>query len=197
MNMSPLKLALIIMPVVAGIAILFAVFSAMGNGSRGLLDSYARGEMSGFMSLGEAPPQPNVAYQTLEGEDVRLSDYRGKVILVNYWATWCGPCIEEMPALDHLQAELGGEQFEVITISLDRNLADAERWYEDNGIEHLPLLHDTQFSPGLIGGIGLPMSVLYDPYGLELGRLPAPAEWASEDAMALINAAVRHTGVER
>ena len=193
MKMSPLKAGLIAMPVIGMFAALYVVFSAMDSGETGALDSYAHGEMSVFRTLDDAPVQPDLVFTNVDGGEVRLSDYRGQVILVNLWATWCGPCVEEMPALDALQGLLGGDDFQVVTISLDRQVTDAQDFFAQMELQNLPLIHDSSFaSPGLVGAIGLPMSVLYDRRGREIGRVPAPAEWNSEDAHALIRAAIRN-----
>lgn len=195
MNISPLKAGLIIMPLIGVVAILYVVFSAMDSGGNGSLDSYANGHMSAFRSEPEPRPQPTVVYTGADGGEVRLSDYRGKVILVNFWATWCAPCVEEMPALSNLQTALGGEDFEVVTISMDRRMEDAENFLRNMELENLPLIHDSTFgSMAQTGAIGLPMSILYDANGREIGRLPAPAEWDHADAIRLIEAAIRFHG---
>jgi len=192
MQFSPVKAGLIAMPVFGLVAILYVLFSAMDSGQEGPLDSYAHGEMRAFITLETAPPQPELAYMDASGGELRLSDYRGQVILVNYWATWCPPCVQEMPALDNLQTTLGGDDFQVVTISLDRTVEDARTFYERMELANLPLIHDASFSsPGLVGTMGLPMSILYDRQGVELGRVPAPAEWDSEETIALIEAAIR------
>jgi thiol-disulfide isomerase/thioredoxin len=192
MKMSPLKAGLIAMPVIGIVAFLYVVFSAMDKGETGPLDSYATGEMRAFVTLDDAPAQPDLAYVDGEGNEVLLADYRGQVILVNYWATWCGPCVEEMPALSDLQSELGGDRFQVVTITLDRSIEDARDFLTRMDLDNLPLIHDGTFSsPGRVRAIGLPMSILYDGQGREIGRVPAPAEWNSEDAYNLIRAAIR------
>lgn len=191
MKMSPLKAGLIAMPVIGILAFLYVVFSALDKGDTGGLDSYARGEMRQFTTLPAPPPQPDVAYVDAEGEEVRLSDYRGQVILVNFWATWCGPCVEEMPALDRLQAELGGEDFQVVTVSLDRGMEEVIDFFERMELENLPIIHDSNLASfSRIQTPGLPTSILYDRQGREIGRVTAPAEWDSEDAETLIRAAI-------
>lgn len=189
---SPLGYAIGGMIVIGVVTILYWVISAMDTPDTGSLSSYSRGEMSGFGAMDAPPAQPNVVYTIPDDGELRLSDYRGKVILVNFWATWCAPCVEEMPALDRLQGELGGDDFEVVTISLDRSMDDAAAFYERMGLANLPLIHDPSFaSMAQTGARGLPLSVLYDRNGMEIGRLPAPAHWDSEDALDLIRAAIR------
>lgn len=192
MQRSPISIAIIALLVLGVGTVLYWVISGMDSPDTGSLSSYAHGEMSDFRSVADAPAQPDVVFTTGEGGETSLADYRGQVILVNFWATWCGPCVEEMPALNELQAELGGDDFQVVTVSLDRSIDDAALFFERLELDHLPLIHDASFaSMTQAGAIGLPLSVLYDRQGREIGRLPAPAEWASEDAKALIRAAIR------
>jgi len=118
---------------------------------------------------------------------MRLADYHGKVILLNVWATWCPPCVAEMPSLDALEAQMGGEGFAVIPISLDRRASDIPAFYEDAGIKHLPAWHDASF--GLNGALelpGLPTSIFYDRSGHEIARIAGEADWDSDEALALI-----------
>tara|TARA_R110000868_G_scaffold177224_3_gene415576 strand:+ start:16392 stop:16976 length:585 start_codon:yes stop_codon:yes gene_type:complete len=191
MQISPVKAAITAMLVIGLVGFLYFVTSAMGKGETGPLDSYARGEMHSFVTVDDAPAQPALAFTDPEGGEHRLSDYRGKVILVNLWATWCGPCVEEMPALNRLQQEFGGDQFDVVTISFDRSFEPIAEFFEREGIDSLPSLRDASFSSlNLVGALGLPLSVLYDGHGREIGRMPAPADWDSDEAHALIRAAI-------
>jgi thiol-disulfide isomerase/thioredoxin len=196
MQISPLKVGLIAMPLFGVSVILYWLFSAMDSGDQGLFGSYSQGEMRAFRTVQHAPAQPDLVYLDGGGNEVALSDYRGQIILVNFWATWCAPCVEEMPALNNLQATLGGEDFQVVTISLDRSIEDARNFYERMDVTHLPLIHDAGLaSPSRVAiagmPLGLPISILYDRQGREIGRVAAPAVWDSEDAYALIRAAIR------
>ncbi|MDF1769500.1 TlpA disulfide reductase family protein [Maricaulis sp.] len=190
---TPLGIAIFGMAAILVVGFVWvSLVSGTNRGETGPLDSYAHGEMRAFVTLDDAPAQPNLAYIDGDGAEVRLSDYRGQVILVNYWATWCGPCVEEMPALSDLQSELGGDDFQVVTVTLDRSIEDAREFLSRMALDNLPLIHDGTFSsPSQVRAIGLPMSILYDGQGREIGRVPAPAEWNSEDAYALIRAAIR------
>lgn len=188
---SPLGIAIFAMAAILVVGFLVVAVTALNKGDTGGLDSYAQGEMRRFTQIEDAPAQPAVAYVDENGGEVRLSDYRGQVILVNFWATWCGPCVEEMPALDRLQADLGGEDFQVVTVSLDRSMDDVLEFFERIELENLPIIHDTNLASfSQIRTPGLPTSILYDREGRELGRVTAPAEWDSEDAKALIRAAI-------
>lgn len=125
--------------------------------------------------------RPVPAIQFADGEDRTrtLADFRGKVVLLNVWATWCPPCREEMPTLDRLQAKFGGSDFEVVALSVDRKGADAvKRFYAEIGIRHLSLFVDTSGTAlQKLGIFGLPTTLLVDRQGQELGRLIGPAEW--------------------
>lgn len=190
--MSPLKFGLIAVPLVGLVAVLYVIFSAAGTSQQGALSSFAVGGMSEFRSTeGEAPAQPRNALTLADGSTLTLQDKRGKILLVNFWATWCAPCVEEMPALDALQGALGSEDFEVVAVSMDQRIEDAQAFYERHELAHLGLYHDQALSAALAAGArGLPLSVLYDRNGVELGRLDGAAEWNGEDARALLAAAI-------
>ncbi|MCW5724750.1 MAG: TlpA family protein disulfide reductase [Maricaulaceae bacterium] len=191
MKLSPLKIALTAMPIIAAAAFLYVIFSALDRSTPGDLDSFATGEMRSFVSLDDAPPQPRTVFRNVEGEELTLADFRGRIILVNLWATWCPPCVVEMPSLNTLQAELGGEDFQVVTISFDRTAQAAQAFLEEHELTNLPLYHDNTFALATAAGArGLPMSILYDRNGREIGRLPGEAHWDSPEAMALIRAAI-------
>tara|TARA_R110000744_G_scaffold1843_10_gene7090 strand:+ start:2035 stop:2619 length:585 start_codon:yes stop_codon:yes gene_type:complete len=191
MQITPIKAGIATMLVIGLIWLVYVFISGTGKSETGTLDSYARGEMGGFVTLADAPAQPAMVYTDPDGGEHLLSDYRGKVILLNLWATWCGPCVEEMPALNRLQQRFGGDSFDVVTISFDRSFEPITEFFEREQIDALPALRDASFtSHNLVGALGLPMSILYDSHGREIGRMPAPADWDSEDAHRLIQAAI-------
>ena len=186
------KHAIMAMLALGAIAVIVTLFSALITSTPGPLDSYARGAMSEFRTVSDAPSQPTATLLTGSGEEITLADKRGKVLLVNFWATWCAPCVVEMPYLDTLQERYGSDDFEVVAISMDRTIDDARRFYAENDLDHLGLYHDQSFNSAFAAGArGLPLSVLYDRQGGEIGRLDGDAEWASEDAFALIEEAIK------
>ena len=188
---SLLRWSLIVLPVIGLLAVIYMLFSAAGSKPPGAFDSYARGAMADFVSIEDAPTQSRNQLTTASGETLTLADKRGKILLVNYWATWCAPCIVEMPQLDALQGELGGADFEVVTVSLDRRIEDAEQFFAENNLGSLRVYHSLDLGAvQRLGARGLPLSVLYDRNGVELGRMPGEADWASEEAKALIRAAI-------
>jgi thiol-disulfide isomerase/thioredoxin len=182
----------IIAALLIGLAtIVYVIGSALVSSESGPLDSYAVGPMSKFRTVSEAPDQPLTTLRTGNGREISLADRRGKVVLVNFWATWCAPCVVEMPYLDALQARYGSDDFEVIAISMDRTIEDAEEFYREQELNNLALYHDQSFSAAMVAGArGLPLTVLYDRNGGEIGRLDGEAEWASDEAFMLIEAAL-------
>ncbi|MGJ3232447.1 MAG: TlpA family protein disulfide reductase [Oceanicaulis sp.] len=182
----------IIAAVLVGLsAIVYVIGSALVSSDPGAMDAFAVGPMSGFRTVSDAPDQPLTTLETGDGREITLADKRGKVVLVNFWATWCAPCVVEMPYLDALQARYGSDAFEVVAISMDRTIDDAREFYRRNDLNHLALYHDKSFSAAMSAGArGLPLTVLYDRNGAEIGRLDGDAQWASEEAFALIEAAI-------
>lgn len=156
----------------------------------------AKGELAAFITEKNGRSLTLPAFKGPDGKDMTLAAYSGKVQLLNFWATWCAPCREEMPALNTLQKDLGGDKFQVTAISLDTGDASKPlEFLSEEKIDALPLHHDPTMSSfnqlkkaGL--AFGLPTSVLIDGKGCMLGALNGPAEWASDDAKALIRAAM-------
>lgn len=140
-------------------------------------------------SLETPPPQPSLAFVSAQsGETTTLQDYRGKIIVVNAWATWCPPCVAEMPSLNRLQEQRGGEDFQVVTISLDNTKEKITEFFTKNDITNLPDLHDGTYEiNGKLRLPGLPTTVIYDRQGHEVARLAGEAEWDSPEALALVD----------
>lgn len=123
-----------------------------------------------------------------KGRDLTLADFRGRVVLLNIWATWCVPCREEMPMLDALQDKLGGDDFHVLPLSIDRaGMEIVRRFYNEIGIRHLDtyLAEDIRVMAAF-AVVGLPTTILIDRDGFERGRLVGPAEWDSPQIRAQI-----------
>jgi len=124
-----------------------------------------------------------------DGETERtMADYQGKVVVLNFWARWCAPCLKEMPSLDRLQAIMGSEGVVVLPVSLDRiGVKSVIPFYERTKLKNLPVIIDRgrKFVRKL-GVRGLPTTIIVDPMGREVGRLEGPAEWDSPEAQALI-----------
>lgn len=126
-------------------------------------------------------PVPEIAFENGDGEPLTLADFRGKVVVLNLWASWCPPCRREMPTLDRLQAELGGERFEVVALSIDHAGPSIVReFFAQEGIEHLALYIDTSMRALLRLGIpGIPTTLVLDAGGREIARLSGEADWAT------------------
>lgn len=159
------------------------------------LTSLARGEVAAFSVAPKRKPFPALSFEGADGRPLTLDDFKGKTVLLNLWATWCAPCRLEMPALDRLQRELGGTNFEVVAINLDTSGGDRPRkWLKENGIETLAFHADPKggvFKTLQKSGhaVGLPTTVLIDARGCEAGILKGAADWASDDAFKLLRAA--------
>jgi len=147
-----------------------------------------KGEMGDFSYFDGPKPVPPIEFEDGEGKALTLAQFRGRVVLVNFWATWCAPCVREMPSLDRLQATLGGKDFVVLDLSLDRQGAAAILpYFEANKLTHLGVYLDPEGkSFHAWHGSGVPMSFLIGRDGRARGALLGAADWDSPDALALI-----------
>jgi len=203
-------LAWLALAVVAGAAAGLAAVYGMGGFGRNDVDAgcrpaletarrlapLARGEVAA-VSVAEQPrPIPDLTFVDGSGGRKSLGDWRGRIVLLNLWATWCVPCRKEMPALDALQARLGGPGFQVVAINIDTRDPEKPRtWLREIGISHLGYYADPSakvFQDLKAAGwaFGMPTTLLVDRQGCELGALAGPAEWMSEDAVKLVEAAI-------
>ena len=152
------------------------------------LPALAAGPPQDFALLETPAAVPEVSFMDGAGQPKTLADYSGKLVLLNVWATWCGPCRKEMPTLDRLQAALGGTDFEVVALSMDRKGPDAvKKFFAETGVMHLALNIDTSAKAMFtLGAVGLPMTLLINRDGKEIGRLIGPAEWDAPDMVDFI-----------
>src|SRR5579862_1507950 len=139
---------------------------------------------------------PDLAFKDAQGHDKTLADWRGRTVLLNLWATWCVPCRREMPALDRLQAKLGGPDFEVVAVNIDTGRLDRPKAFlVDAGVKSLKQYADSSadsFEALRVAGkaLGLPTSLLIGPDGCELAVMAGPAQWDSEEARRVVTAMV-------
>ncbi|MFZ3351692.1 MAG: TlpA disulfide reductase family protein [Xanthobacteraceae bacterium] len=139
---------------------------------------------------------PPLGFKDAEGHDRTLADWRGRTVLLNLWATWCVPCRREMPALDALQAKLGGPKFQVVAVNIDtRDPAKPLAFLKQIGVTHLAYFTDESaqvFEDLKSAGkaFGMPTTLIVDPKGCEIGDMAGPAEWASDDGVKLVSAAI-------
>ena len=130
-------------------------------------------------------PMPELAFEDDKERKRALSEFRGKVVLLNIWATWCVPCREEMPALDRLQQKRGGPGFEVLALSIDSGGAAAvRRFFDEIWICSLAIYVDPAMrATSSLQVVGVPTTLLVDRQGRELGRHAGPAQWDTPEAM--------------
>ena len=168
-----------------GLAIFFVV---QPPARAGVPAELVAGAMANFAAKESPTPAPEIRFTDGAGKALSLAAFRGKVVLLNFWATWCAPCRREMPDLDRLQVTYGGADFAVVALSVDRNgPAVVPPFYADVGVGHLAVYNDkTMKSLRAFRVIGLPTTLLLDRRGREVGRLIGPAEWAAPEALALI-----------
>jgi thiol-disulfide isomerase/thioredoxin len=135
---------------------------------------------------------PALEFTDGEGQKRTLADFRGKVVLLNIWATWCAPCRKEIPTLDRLQAALGGDDFEIVPLSIDRGGAErVKKFYDEIGVQHLGIYVDSsRTANNALDVFGLPATLLIDRQGRELGRLSGAAEWDAPDMIAFLKSTI-------
>jgi len=157
----------------------------------------AHGEVAA-LTMATAPLRlPDLAFEDAEGKSKKLSDWRGRTVLVNLWATWCVPCRKEMPALENLQTRLGGPDFEVVAVNIDtRDTEKPKNFLKEVNLTRLGYFSDPkakvfQDLKAIGRALGMPTSVLVDGKGCEIATIAGPAQWDSEDAVKLITAAVK------
>jgi thiol-disulfide isomerase/thioredoxin len=194
--------------VAIGLAAVYGITTFLGNRPgdaqcapavtmAGRVAPFARGEVAGVVVASRPLQLPDLAFRDGGGSERHLAEWRGRTVLLNLWATWCVPCRKEMPALDELQAKLGGPPFEVLSINIDTRDADKPRnWLKEVGITRLGYYADASAKVfqdlKLVGrAIGMPTTILVDPAGCEIGTIAGPAEWASEDALQLVRTALK------
>jgi len=168
-----------------------AIFAIMASGATILAqDQPPRvGAMRDFRPMMPRVEAPELNFVDAEGKERKLSDFRGKLVLLNLWATWCAPCVKEMPSLERLQAKRGGDRFIVLALSQDRGgLFQVRQFYEAQGLKGLEIFVDkTMASARALKAGALPTTLLIDPDGREIGRLIGAAEWDAPEAITYID----------
>jgi len=160
------------------------------------LEPLARGEVAGLTMAKTPLKLPDLEFKDAEGQPTRLSNWRGRTVLLNLWATWCVPCRKEMPALNALEQKLGGPDFQVVAINIDtRDAEKPKAFLKEGNLNRLDYFTDAsakvfQELKGIGRALGMPTSVLVDGKGCEIATIAGPAEWNSDDAVKLIRAAV-------
>ena len=146
-----------------------------------------------FIPYSSPRAMPNVAFEDGQGQKRSLADFRGKVVLLNIWATWCGPCREEMPTLDRLQSQLGGADFEVVALSIDRGgQSVVKSFFDEINVQRLAIYVDATAEAGSkLAILGVPTTLLLDRAGNEIGRVTGPAKWDSPEVIDTIQPYLR------
>jgi thiol-disulfide isomerase/thioredoxin len=171
--------------------------SQTGGGAKGgPLAGLNTGPMAAFVARPQPLDLPDVAFGGPDGAKKTLGDFKGKVVLLNIWATWCVPCREEMPQLNALEAELGGDDFEVVAINIDKGGTEkAKAFLEETGAKDLAFYADpTGKLFTKLKAVGMPTTLLLNRKGQEIGRLVGPADWASPEAKRLVETAIATAG---
>ena len=161
------------------------------------INAAAAGDLAAFRSVDDPLDMiATISFKDVDGNPKTLADWSGRYVLLNLWATWCPPCREEMPWLEELEVTKGSEKFQVVPVSIDQG--DKEKplnFLNSIGIKAMPFMHDETMNAfhnlrkkGV--ALGMPTTLLVDTNGCALGVLNGPAHWASDDAKALIDAAL-------
>lgn len=172
-------------------AILYTGLVALANPALADLskaEAMRENDMKKLTFHSKAQPAGTAEFTTFDGAPLSLDQYKGKWVLLNFWATWCAPCRKEMPMLSELQTEFGGENFDVVTIATGRNPPPAMKsFFDEIGVDNLPLYRDPK--SGLareMGILGLPITVIINPEGQEVARMRGDADWASDNAKDIL-----------
>lgn len=157
---------------------------------------FARGEVAA-VNVAKSPLKvPDLTFEDASGKKLALTDFKGKTVLLNLWATWCVPCRTEMPTLDALEQKLGSPDFQVVAVNIDTRDPDKPKQFlKQIGVHNLTYYADSsaksfQDLKAIGRAFGMPTTMLVDPHGCEIGTIAGPAEWASDDAVKLIKAAL-------
>jgi thiol-disulfide isomerase/thioredoxin len=173
------------------IALIFAAV-ALAAAAAGVYVWHWQTSATAFGRATKPKPIPELRFVDGAGRALTLGDFRGKVVLLNIWATWCAPCREEMPALDRLQAQLGGERFQVVALSVDQQGAPiARKFYGEVGIKALALYIDPSAKAAFtLDAAGLPATLLVDRAGREIGRHLGAVKWDDPEVVERLQRAI-------
>ena len=198
----------LIIGALAAVAVAIAIWFLLSNGgaqarecpvqqdAAAAIGDAAVGELAALNGTGEGRGYATLAFNDAAGAPRTIADFKGKALLVNFWASWCIPCREEMPALDALATQYNSDAFQVLPINLDigeNGLGKAKAFLDDNAFANLPLYADNSFKAferlkqeAVV--LGLPATLILDASGCELAVLQGPAHWDTPDGHAVIEA---------
>lgn len=171
------------------IALIFAATLGCDSGYSGLSDvsstDYRLAVKRGWPKIGDASPPFTLI--DLEGRQVSLSDHRGKVVLLNFWATWCGPCRVEMPAMEALYRDMRSQGLEILAVSVDAQGSQVTKPFQEAMGLTFPILHDPDYEVGgAYGARTLPISYVIDRDGIIRHRVFGARDWNGSQAKELI-----------
>ncbi len=173
------------------LAVLYTALGLFANtamADTAALEALREGDMKKLMFHAEPVAVSEVEFGHLDGTTHSLEEYRGKWVVLNFWATWCAPCRKEMPMLANLQEEFGGDDFAVVTIATGRNSPQGiKRFFEEINVNSLPLYVDPRNGlASRMGVMGLPVTLILNPEGQEVARMMGEATWDSDSAKAIL-----------
>ena len=180
---------------IACIVVVYALLAASaiwadGHGSASNLENLRSGDMRKLVVHAAPKLASGVEIVRADGRAAALEDFSGRVVVANFWATWCAPCRKEMPSLSKLQSNFGERDVIVLAVAVGRNpIPSVERFLDEIEVHNLTMLYDPRQSfSASMGVLGLPTTILLNRNGMEVARLTGDADWGSESALSIISA---------
>jgi thiol-disulfide isomerase/thioredoxin len=189
-----IRILLTALMVVGVLAIGYVTVSALfDDGRSDAPRAVATGAMDSFRFAGERRALPDTTVTGPGDSELNLSSLAGNVVVLNLWATWCAPCVKELPSLAELSESFEGRDVRVVTVNMGReSAAEARAFLDKHGAQRLPAWTDITLAIGFeVSARGLPTTLVYNREGVEIGRISGDADWASQEAKRLVEAALR------
>ena len=148
-------------------------------------------EEMGIAQMDDPVPIPvEVRLSDLNGKSVSLSEFKGKILFVNFWATWCPPCREEMPSMENLHARLKQKDFVMVAVDLMEPASKVEAFFQDFKLTFMPLLDSNGEVGSLFGIRSIPTTLILDKNGMIIGIAVGPRDWASKKSITLFESLI-------